>query len=155
MSVKTGFLRRAVRPTIIVTLALVIVAVGFGVVGQLITQTTLSSAGIVKAVGVRVYCDANCANPVASIEWGVIEPGAQINQTVYIKNGGNTPVTLNLATQNWTPEGALNYLNLIWNYDGQTVDPDVVVKVTMTLNVSPSIEGITSFDFEIVIVGIG
>jgi len=155
MSGKTGFLRRAVRPALIVALALAVVAAGLGVAGLLTTTRTLASAGTIKAVGVGVYWDANCANQVTSVEWGIIEPGSQINQTVYVKNGGNTPVTLDLMAQNWTPNSAVTYLTLTWNYDGQPVDPGGVVKVTMTLHVSPSIEGITSFHFEIVIVGTG
>jgi len=155
MSGKTGFLRRAVRPALIVALALAVVAAGLGVAGLLTTTRTLASAGTIKAVGVGVYWDADCANQVTSVEWGIIEPGSRINQTVYVKNGGNTPVTLDLMAQNWSPSSAPNYLTLSWNYDGQPVDPGGVVRVTMTLHVSQSIEGITSFRFEIVIRGTG
>jgi hypothetical protein len=117
------------------------------------TSKTLSSTGTIETIGVGVYSNIQCSSPLTSIAWGTLEPGE--NQTVicYIKNEGNLPSTLSMYTSNWNPSSTENYLTLSWNYDGRSINPDDSVQVTFTLNVDPSIEGITSFSFDITIVG--
>jgi hypothetical protein len=58
-----------------------------------------------------------------------------------------------MSTDNWSPSNAGNYLTLNWNYDSNPVAVGNVVHITFTLTVSPSIEGITTFSFDINIVG--
>jgi hypothetical protein len=115
----------------------------------------LSSVGTVKALGVGVYWDNACSQAVSSIDWGLAEPGAVKNVTVYNRNEGNAPITLSLQTSNWSPANASDYISLSWNYGGQTIGPNQVVAVTLSLSISSSIEGITTFSFDIVIVGSG
>jgi hypothetical protein len=117
------------------------------------TSKTLSSTGTIETIGVGVYSNIQCSSPLTSIAWGTLEPGE--NQTVicYIKNEGDLPSTLSMYTSNWNPSSTENYLTLSWNYDGRSINPDDSVQVTFTLNVDPSIEGITSFSFDITIVG--
>jgi len=118
-------------------------------------SVTVGSSGTVKAVGVGVYWDSGCTNRVTSINWGTVEPGTNVNSTVYIRNQGNSLATLSMQTENWNPTNASNYLSLSWNYGGQTLAVDEVIQVTFTLTVSSGIQGITSFTFDIVIVGSG
>jgi hypothetical protein len=115
----------------------------------------LSSVGTVKALGVGVYWDSGCSQTVSSIDWGSAEPGAVKNVTVYIRNEGNAPITLSLQTANWNPADATDYISLSWNYGGQTIDPNQVLAVTLSLSISSNIQGITSFSFDIVVVGSG
>jgi hypothetical protein len=117
------------------------------------TSKTLSSTGKIETIGVGVYTDIQCSSPLTSIAWGTLEPGE--NQTVicYIKNEGDLPSTLSMYTSNWNPSSAENYLTLSWNYDGGYINPDDSVQVTFTLSVDESIEGVTSFGFDITIVG--
>ncbi|MCK4884433.1 hypothetical protein KAS24_00030, partial [Candidatus Bathyarchaeota archaeon] len=63
--------------------------------------------------------------------------------------------TLSMSTSNWSPSTAPNYISLNWNYNGQPVNPNGYVGVTFTLNVSGSIAGISSFGFDINLVGSG
>ena len=123
--------------------------------GDLFGSITLSNVGTVKAIGVRVYWDSSCSNPVGSIDWDLVEPGATKNITLYIMNEGSAPVTLSLATDNWSPPNAQDYMNLTWDYGDQVISVDGVVQVTLSLSVSEAIEGITSFSFDIVIIGSG
>ena len=58
-----------------------------------------------------------------------------------------------MYASNWSPASAENYLALNWNYDSSPISPDAVVQVTFTLTVSSDITGITSFSFDITIVG--
>jgi hypothetical protein len=72
---------------------------------------------------------------------------------MYLQNNGETFVTFTLTTQNWVPSNAQNYLQLSWNYDGTPIGPGEVVRITMSLDVSPTISGINNFNFDIVILG--
>ena len=122
------------------------------------TSQTLSSTGSIQiqtTVGIGVYSDSQCNNPLTSMSWGTLEPGASQNVVCYIKNEGNAASTLSMYASNWDPESLAtsNYLVLSWNYDSNPISPDAVVQITFTLSVSPSIEGITTFGFDITIVG--
>ena len=127
-----------------------------GTIKALVTKTiALPSQGTVKAIGVGVYWDNNGSNRVSLIDWGVMEPGQGRNVTVYIRNEGNIVMTLSMNTTNWNPSTASNYIGLSWNYNGQAIDPGVVIQVALTLSVSSNITGISSFSFDILITGSG
>ena len=117
------------------------------------TSRTISNAGTVMAIGVGVYWDNGCTDLVSSLDWGILEPGSNKNVTWYIQNQGNSVSKLSMYTSNWSPPTASSYMSLSWDYYGQSISPDEVVQVTFTLFVDASIEGITSFSFDITIVG--
>jgi hypothetical protein len=117
------------------------------------TSKKVSNSGTIMAVGVGVYQDSVCTKPLSSIDWGMLEPGSSSDETCYIRNEGNSVSTLSMSTSNWNPSTASNYMTLSWNYDGQSINPNEAVQVTFTLSVSASIDGITSFSFDITIVG--
>jgi len=104
-------------------------------------------------MGVGVYWDSGCSNSVTSVNWGTVEPGSTNHVTVYIRNEGNAAETLSSTAENWNPSTASMYMSLTWDYGGQVIDVGEVVQVTLSLSVSASITGITSFSFDIVIVG--
>jgi len=116
---------------------------------------TLSNAGTVRTIGVGVYQDSGCTSILSSIDWGVLEPGASENFTCYVRNEGSGVSTLSMYTSNWSPSNASGYMSLSWDYGEQPIDVDEVVQVTFTLSVDAGIEGITSFSFDITIVGSG
>jgi hypothetical protein len=138
------------------TLALVAYVLALSLVGAAVqTSKTLSNSGTVKAVGVGIYQYQNCTSPVTSINWGILNPGTSVNDTVYIRNEGNTPAMLSMTTSNWNPSNASSCITLNWNYDGQTLSVNQVIQVKFTLAISSSISGITNFSFTITIVGSG
>jgi hypothetical protein len=118
-------------------------------------NSRISSGGAVKAIGVMVYSDVNAANRLTSIDWGIVEPGEDKNAICYIRNEGNFAVTLSLLTENWSPSNASQYITLSWNYDGHSIGLGEIVEVTINLDVSDSVSGITDFSFDVVIVGSG
>jgi len=73
----------------------------------------------------------------------------------YIKNEGNTPLTLSLQISGWSPVDAENYLDLNWDYNEAPIGAGAVIYVTFTLSVDAGITvtGIKSFSFDITIVG--
>jgi len=142
------------------TLMLITYTLALSLVGQAFpasqTSKTLSSTGSIQiqtTVDVGVYLDSQCTTQLSSMTWGTLEPGANQNVVCYIKNEGNTAMTLSMYASNWSPSSAENYLTLNWNYDSSPIDPDEVVQITFTLTVSPDITGITTFGFDITIVG--
>lgn len=143
----------------IATLALLMYTLTLSVISQVaspqVTEQTISNAGSVKAIGVGVYRDENCTSEVSSINWGIIEPGSSENVTVYIRNEGNSVASLSMDTSNWSPSNASNYIVLSWDYGGQNIGIDEVIRVTLTLSISPDISGITSFSFDIIIMTSG
>jgi hypothetical protein len=134
------------------TLTLSIVGVALS---SLQTSKVLSNTGTVKAIGVGVYSEYACINPVTSINWGTLEPGQTVNKTVYIKNTSNVPVTLSMITQNWNPSGASNYITCTWNSEGNPLNVNQVISAVLTLSVRSNITGVTDFSFNIVIIGSG
>jgi hypothetical protein len=119
------------------------------------TSSTISSVGILKAIGIEVYRNRDLTDRVTAIDWGTLRPGTTETYTIYVSNKGNLPLTLSLSTSNWSPPSASNYLTLTWNYNGQTINKGEAVQVTLTLTVSPSVTGISSFRFDIAAIGSG
>jgi len=115
------------------------------------TNTKISNQGALKTVGVGVYWDAALTNKISSIDWGMLEPGSNVNKTVYIRNEGNAAATLSMTTSNWNPSNASNYITLTWNYGGQTLNVNEAIQVKFTLSASSSVTGITNFSFDITI----
>ena len=133
-----------------------VAAIIFGTVSSVVqTSKTISNVGSVKGIGVGIYWDAACTNRTSSINWGLLDPGSNKTATVYVRNEGNTAATLSKAVQNWNPSTASSYMSLKWNYAGQTLSVNQVLQMRLTLVVSSSITGITSFAFDIVIVATG
>jgi hypothetical protein len=140
--------RIALKPLAVLfsIVALTVVASGF-----IQSSVRIVGHGTVKAVGVGVFWDSNYTNPVSFIDWGMVEPGSMNNVTVYVRNEGNVAANISLATENWNPPNASDYLALSWNYDGRPLNPLEVAQVTLTLTVSSSVQGIESFSFDIII----
>lgn len=121
--------------------------------GQLLYSTSLQSHGTIQTVGVAAYRDSACTTPVSNVDWGKITPGYSSTNTFYVRNEGNSDLTLSLAATNWNPTSAKSYMTLSWNYAGQTITPDQVIQITLRLSVSQNIDGINNFYFDIVITG--
>src|SRR3990170_7137218 len=73
------------------------------------TNTRISNQGSLKTVGVGVYWDSGLTNRVSSIDWGLLEPGSNVNKTVYARNEGNAAAVLSMTTSNWSPSNASTY----------------------------------------------
>lgn len=121
----------------------------------LTTQKTIPGTGSIKGVGLGVYWDLPCTNATSSLDFGQLEPGSSKNFTLYLKNEGNSVLTLNMTSENWSPANAADYMTLTWNREGQQISPDEVIAFVITLSVSEDITGISSFSLDIIISGTG
>jgi len=120
------------------------------------TTQTLSSSGSIQiqtTADLGVYSDPACTTPKTSLSWGTLPPGGSQTQDCYIKNEGDLALTLSLQTTGWNPPAAGNYLDLTWDYNGAPIGVGAVIHVTFTLSVDAGITGVTTFSFDITIVG--
>jgi len=136
-------------------LALIVAGVFLSLVasGALVAYQKVQNTGTVTAVGVGVYSNSACTSNLTSINWGTLTPGSTVSKTIYIRNEGNKRLTLSMTTGNWNPQAASNYITLAWNRGGTILEAGQIVSATLTLSVSSSISGVTSFSFEITITG--
>jgi len=121
--------------------------------GLLSTVLPIGTTGRVVTIDVDVYWESGCVNKVSSINWGELAPGESEAVTVYVKNTGNVPMTLDLSMDDWSPLAAQLYIDLQWDYSGGQIHQEDVEPVILTLTVSEIIDGVTDFSFDIVITG--
>jgi hypothetical protein len=123
------------------------------VVSSLQASKTLGNTGSVTAIGVEVYQNSNGSNPVTSFNWGQISPNSTKTETCYIENTGNQSLTLSMSASSWSPTNCTQYMTLSWNLAGATLSGGQIKTAVFTLTVSPTIQGITNFSFDVTIVG--
>lgn len=117
--------------------------------GYLDTITVPEIVGVGKSID--VFWDANCMNPVASIDWGTLSPGDIENLTVFVRNEGESSTVLALNVSDWNPLPAASYLSIGWNYSGTAVPPGQVLPITLSMVVNETISGITNFGVNVTV----
>ena len=134
------------------------------VTGVLLTVATLgavttfqnvpSSGSVVTAVDLDLYSDAGLTQSLSSISWGNLAPGSTNTRTIYIKNSGNVPETLTMATSAWNPSNATSVLTCSWNLGSSTVlNASASTPAILTLTVAANPGSLTNFSFNITITG--
>ena len=147
-------MRYLTRKNVLLLAVVIIITLSASVLVLPNTTITIPGKGTVRLIGVGIYWDSDCNNKVSSIDWGPTEPGAK-NVTIYIRNEGYTAIFLSLNTTNWEPLASSNYITLNWNYEGQIINPNEVIQITLTLEISTAVKfsGIKNFNFDITITG--
>jgi len=120
-----------------------------------VSQNVSSSGAIATSPNIGVYSDSACTTNMTSVNWGTIAAGGTATQAVYVKDTGTGAMTLSLAVSSWSPSGASTYITISWNKQGAQLSAGGSVAATLTLTVSSSITGITSFSNTITISGTG
>jgi uncharacterized repeat protein (TIGR01451 family) len=141
------------RATIGTVVAMAVMGLMVSGLGALVATRTISNSGSVTAVGVGIYTDSGCTTALSSISWGTLSPGDVKTYTIYVKNEGTVSVTLNMTIGNWNPASASSYITLTWNKEKYALAAGQVVQAVLTLSVSSSVSGVTSFSFDITITG--
>lgn len=113
------------------------------------------TAGTISAVNVGVFADAGCTQNLTSVSWGLVNPGDSVSRVIYVKNGGNVPLTLTLAASGWSPVGAAGQIGVSWDRQGFVLAAGQSTEATLTLSVSPTITGVTDFSVDVTITGSG
>ena len=120
----------------IVSTATVLISSAISILLSDFHNLTLPTIGNIKTIGVEAYWDPNCENKTETIDWNTLWPGTTKNVTLYIRSVSNVKTTLHLHTSNITPPNISEYLNLSWNYDGTTLNPNEIIQVTLFLSAS-------------------
>ena len=143
--------------TLILLTALAIAVAGITYAAITINQNIPSAGTITTSPNVGIYSNSQCTNSISTINWGSIGAGGNAQQTIYVEDTGDAPMTLSITVSNWSPTTASTYISLTWNGQGQQIQPGAnnALAVTFTLNVSPNITGITTFSNSITISGTG
>jgi hypothetical protein len=102
---------------------------------------------------VEVFRDRNCTQRVSSIDWGSLAPGETKTVSVYVQSKSNETCILILIPTGWNPPAGANYLELNRDYENKKIQPSEIVRVTLSLTVSPNVAGITNFNFNIIVEG--
>ncbi len=139
------------RKAILAIICILTIVILGTIIENFSSSRTVVYASSVKGLGAGIYWDQACTNRTLSLDWGLIEAGSNNTLTVYVKNEGNSAVSLWLKTSNWTPSASLGYMSLNWNYSSQVLSVDQVIPVELTLTVYPAISGITGFSFDTII----
>lgn len=133
---------------IIAAIFLVSIAAAYGL-SQV--QVRIPATGNVKAIGLGVYSDPSCTIILSSVDWGLLSPGENKTFAFYLRSLSTVNSSLTLSSGNWAPTLAANYISLSWSRDNYRIAPGEVVPAILTLQVSSSIQGISSFSFDAII----
>lgn len=109
----------------------------------------LSVSGVETSSVIGVYRDSNCKERVELIEWGTLQPGEVKNVTIYVRNEWNESFILFSAPMNWSPIIASEYLYLNFSSLHSRLEGGEVIKINLTLSVSPRVTGVSEFHFNI------
>jgi hypothetical protein len=151
----TTMAMRKISTGAIIAIVVIGLALTATTAGLLSVSQSVSSSGTVTAINVGVYSNSACTQTLTSIDWGSVSPGGFVIKIIYVKNTGNAQITLSMTTANWSPSGANGPITLTWNRESTTLYPGQSTDATVTLSVSSSVSGITSFSVNVVITGSG
>ena len=104
-------------------------------------------------IEIDIYSNQACTSTLTNVEWGEIEAGSHSNSVIYVKNNGDVSVIISLTSENWSSSVASNNMVLSWDYDGTPLMSDEVRQITLTLSVDPDCPELSSFGFDIVLIG--
>ncbi len=145
--------KAAIITTVLVLLAL---SLAFTTYAAITVNKSVATTGtIVASPGLSLFSDSGCTTPLTTLDWGSISPGGTATKTVYIKNTGGTPLSLSLATSNWNPSSANGPLSISWNKNGAVLASGQSTAATISLAVSSTASGISTFSVQINISGTG
>lgn len=114
----------------------------------------IPAGGVISAVGLEVYSDVACIIPLTYIDWGFLAPGESKIVTCYLKSLSTAHASLSLTTGNRDPSQAANYIRVSWNREAALIKPGEVLSAELTLTVDSAVQGISNFNFTIIIAGV-
>jgi hypothetical protein len=137
----------------ILAITLTVSFLAIATAGLLTTSQNVPVSGTISAINLGCYTNSGCTTPLISVDFGTITPGSQNNQTIYVKNTGNTAENLTMTTNTWSPSNANTYLTLTWSPTTTTLAPGASTSATLTLTASSGAGVLSGFSFNIVFTG--
>ncbi len=135
----------------------IILLVSVSSLGLLTINKTISSTGtiVVSTPNLGIFSDSQCTQSLTIFDWGSIAPDTSVTKTIYIKNSGDVPLTLTMASSGWDPAAAANSMGLTWNKQSSTLAVGQTTSAVLTLTVDSDISGISTFSVDIIVSGTG
>jgi archaellum component FlaG (FlaF/FlaG flagellin family) len=118
-------------------------------------STAVTHNGAIQSLNVGIFQDSACTQPLSALNWGTLKPGTAANKTIYVKNTGNTAVTLNMTVTTWNPTTASSYITLTWDKQGSLLAAGNVAQTLLVLSVLANVNGFTEFNCTTLIAGNG
>lgn len=137
----------------LIALTLTVVVLVVVTSGLLTANQNVPAGGTISAVNLGVYSDSACTQPLTTITFGMVTPGTQVTQTLYIKNTGNVAENLTMAVNTWSPANAGTYLTITWTPTSSTLAAGASTSATLTLTASASAGALSTFSVNIVFTG--
>jgi len=150
MADDSSALHDILKPVVVIAIFVGVALLSQMIFGELTSFHSIRSGGRVTAVGVGVYWDPDCVNQVSYLDWGTIEPTSARNLSVFVRNEGETPARLFLNATNWDPVFAAEIIALSWDYSGDFISPNNLIKVILTLSCAQITSGL-DFRFDVII----
>lgn len=132
---------------VITSVIIVAILIGVAIANVLQSIRPVQQTGIITSVDIQVYSDAQCTTVLTEINWGTVESPSINTRTIYVKNIGNTPVTLDLMD-----DAPADY-SVSWNQINTPLDADESVAAIITLSVPSGLPKGSTFNFDITIIG--
>ena len=145
-NLKTTGVVLAILVTIVAT-----AGVTFGLLSE--SKVNFPNTGVLTTSNLGVYTTSGCTANLTSIAWGQVRAGSSYTKTAYVRNNGNTDLTLSMTTLNWSPSALSSILQVTWNYGGAKLTPGQVLAVTWTLTIPSGVSGYTNFSFDLSVTG--
>jgi hypothetical protein len=139
--------------TIIIALVVTGIALTILTAGLLTATQQVPASGTISAINLGVYSDSGCTVPLSLITFGMVTPGTQVTQTLYLKNTGNIAENLTMAVNGWSPSNAGTYLTVTWAPTSSTLAAGASTSATLTLTASSSAGALSTFNFNIAFTG--
>ncbi len=139
--------------TIIAAILVTLVASSGITYGLLTSVVTVPTTGIFTSTNVGVYTTQQCNANLTSLSWGSVHAGASYTRLGYVRNNGNSNMTLSTSATNWNPSALSSLLQVTWNYGGGILRPGQILAVTWTLSIPSGVSGYQSFSFDLVVIG--
>ena len=146
---------RVHRKAVFTTISIILIAILSTIIVNSVSTIAVANANYIRGVGVGIYWDQACTNRTLTVDRGPMEAGSNSTVMVYIRNEGDSAVSLWMATSNWTPSVALGYMTVTWTYTGKILSAGEVIPIDLVLTISPTASGITDFSFDIIITATG
>ena len=134
----------------------IVVAIVVGAYILSVSRDISGSGTIESNANLEIYADQNATLLLTHIDWSgnqALTPNSNATVLLFIKNTGDSVLTLNYTTFEWQPIAAQAYLYTSWNYNGTKIEPNQIITIEYTLHVSKDVYGIRDFSFNTKITG--
>ena len=132
------------NPKIVAIITAVLIFIIAIAAATLYNSYRISNQGNIHTIGVTA--------DITVIDWGFMSPAENKSSPAFtVTNNGSIPIILNMTTENWNPSP--DYFTIGWNLESVILEPDENATAIVWLSVDAGIENVTSFDFDIILIG--